>query len=68
VHLGGGKLKTQFRRADQSGARYALVVGEDELAAGRFGLKYLREDGRQEALAVDGLIAALAAASRPDAG
>jgi len=38
-----GSMKTQFRRADASGARYALVFGEDELARGEVACKSLRD-------------------------
>src|SRR5690606_10798592 len=50
THAGGGKLKNQMKRADQSGARFALVVGEEEVREGRFTLKPLREDHPQERL------------------
>ena len=42
VHCGSAKFKTQFRRADESGARVALILGEDELARGVIALKPLR--------------------------
>jgi histidyl-tRNA synthetase len=42
VHCGSAKFKTQFRRADESGARIALVLGDDELARGVVALKPLR--------------------------
>ena len=42
VHCGSAKFKTQFRRADESGARLALVLGEDGLARGVVALKPLR--------------------------
>ena len=42
VNMGGGNFKAQFRRADKSGARLALVLGEDELARGAIQLKPLR--------------------------
>ena len=42
VHCGSAKFKTQFRRADESGARLALIVGDDELARGVVALKPLR--------------------------
>ncbi len=42
VHCGGGKFKTQFRRADESGARLALILGDDELERGVVALKPLR--------------------------
>jgi histidyl-tRNA synthetase len=42
VHCGSAKFKTQFRRADESGARLAVIVGDDELARGVVALKLLR--------------------------
>jgi histidyl-tRNA synthetase len=42
VHCGSAKFKTQFRRADESGARLGLIVGDDELARGVIALKPLR--------------------------
>jgi histidyl-tRNA synthetase len=42
VHCGSAKFKTQFRRADESGARLALIIGDDELARGVIALKPLR--------------------------
>jgi histidyl-tRNA synthetase len=42
VHCGSAKFKTQFRRADESGARVALVIGDEELARGVVALKPLR--------------------------
>jgi histidyl-tRNA synthetase len=42
VHCGSAKFKTQFRRADESGARLALIVGDDELERGVVALKPLR--------------------------
>ncbi len=44
MNLGGGNFKAQFRRADRSGAKLALVLGEDELARGVVQLKPLRAD------------------------
>lgn len=41
-HCGGGSFKSQFKRADRSGARVALVLGDDELAQRRIGIKPLR--------------------------
>ncbi len=40
---GPGSMKSQFKKADASGARYALVFGADELAAGQVALKPLRD-------------------------
>jgi len=49
-------FKAQMRRADRSGARYALILGEDELAAGKFSVKALREDEEQQLLSFDELV------------
>jgi histidyl-tRNA synthetase len=46
-HCGGGSFKSQFKKADKSGARYAVVLGENELARGVTGVKPLREEGDQ---------------------
>ncbi|KPF44843.1 histidyl-tRNA synthase [beta proteobacterium AAP121] len=40
---GGGSMKTQFKKADASGARWALVFGADELSRGEVALKPLRD-------------------------
>jgi histidyl-tRNA synthetase len=55
-NLGGGSFKSQFKRADRSGARLALVLGEDELAEGAATVKHLRDEAsRQERVSLDGL-------------
>jgi histidyl-tRNA synthetase len=46
----GGSFKSQMKKADASGARYALIVGEDEVKAQRVTLKPLRGEGAQETL------------------
>ncbi len=53
VNLGGGSFKTQFRRADKSGAEIALVLGEDELARGVVAVKSLRQERAQEVCPLD---------------
>jgi len=47
VNAGGGSFKSQMKRADASGARHALIIGEDEVAAGRIAVKPLRGAGEQ---------------------
>ena len=42
MHCGGGGFKAQFRRADHSGARFALILGEDEINADTVAVKPLR--------------------------
>ncbi|WP_405237512.1 histidine--tRNA ligase [Lentisalinibacter orientalis] len=60
VNAGGGSFKSQLKRADRSGARYAVVLGENEIAAGEAGLKPLRTDEAQQSVAFDELAAVLA--------
>ena len=60
VHCGGGSFKSQIRRADRSGARVALILGEDEIAKGQLTLKPLRDDSEQQTLELDDAIAWLA--------
>jgi histidyl-tRNA synthetase len=56
MHAGGGSMKSQFKRADASGARYALIFGDDELARGEVALKDLRDAAvPQRTLALDAL-------------
>ncbi|MCY3730162.1 MAG: histidine--tRNA ligase [Rhodospirillaceae bacterium] len=55
----GGSLKSQLRRADRSGARLALVLGDEELATGRIGVKPLRENSPQRTLSMDEAVSAL---------
>jgi histidyl-tRNA synthetase len=47
LNLGGGNFKTQFRRADRSGAALALIIGDDELARGVVAMKPLRQETGQ---------------------
>jgi histidyl-tRNA synthetase len=55
VHCGGGGFKSQFKKADKSGARYALILGEDERDRGVIALKPLREGGEQQELPIEQL-------------
>ncbi len=41
---GGGSFKSQIKRADRSGAQFALILGDDELANDCIVIKPLRED------------------------
>jgi histidyl-tRNA synthetase len=47
LHCGGGSFKSQMRKADASRARFAVIVGEEEVAAGEVTLKPLRETAEQ---------------------
>ena len=45
-HAGGGNLGAQMKKADASGARYAVIVGDDEAGAGKVSVKPLRDSAR----------------------
>jgi histidyl-tRNA synthetase len=50
-HCGGGSFKSQFKRADKSGASLALILGDEEIEQGTMGIKFLREEQEQLRLA-----------------
>ena len=52
MHCGGGGFKSQMKRADASGAMVALILGEDEVAAGEVTFKPLR-GGEQMRISLD---------------
>lgn len=60
-HCGGGSFKSQMKKADRSGAWFALILGEDELASGLVTVKPLRQDGEQQQLPRAALATTLAA-------
>ena len=60
----GRSFKAQMRRANGSGARFAVIIGEDEAARGVAALKDLREKGDQETVAQDEIAARLGALLR----
>ncbi|UZG42886.1 histidine--tRNA ligase [Caldimonas thermodepolymerans] len=47
---GPGSMKSQFKRADASGARYALIFGEDEVSQGQVAVKPLRDASAAQTL------------------
>ena len=47
VHCDGGSFKSQFKRADKSGAGLALILGEEEAKDATIGIKNLRKEGEQ---------------------
>jgi histidyl-tRNA synthetase len=56
-HCGGGSFKSQMKKADASGATFAVIIGDDEAEAGEVTLKHLREEntqsGAQKRVSVD---------------
>ena len=60
LHCGGGSFKSQMKKADGSGASFAVIIGDDEAATGEAQLKPLREAGSaQQKFKVDDLADAI---------
>ena len=53
MHAGGGSFKSQMKKADASGARHAVVIGDNEAAENRLVLKPLREASEQATLGIE---------------
>lgn len=60
MNCGGGSFKSQFKKADRSGARYALVLGDQEVSDKVVAIKPLRETTEQIMVSWDDLTAHLA--------
>lgn len=48
LHTGGGSFKSQMKKADRSGAQYAAILGDDEVASGEISLKPLLKQSEQQ--------------------
>jgi histidyl-tRNA synthetase len=48
VNCGGGSFKSQFKKADKSGADYALILGDDEVSRGEVSVKSLRNNQQEQ--------------------
>jgi histidyl-tRNA synthetase len=57
LHCGGGGFKAQLKKADASGARFAVIIGDDEAAAGTVTVKSLREATAQRTVALSEAVA-----------
>jgi len=53
LNAGGGSFKSQMKKADRSGARFAAILGDDEVAAGEISLKPLLQVGEQKRCKLD---------------
>jgi histidyl-tRNA synthetase len=51
MHMGGGNFKKQMKKANESGAQFALILGEDEVANAQAGIKPLRDQSEQVSIA-----------------
>jgi histidyl-tRNA synthetase len=64
MHCGGGSFKSQMKKADASGARYALIIGDDEAGAEEVSIKPLRDLGEQMRMTVDSAAGLIGAGQR----
>ncbi|MDN3653389.1 histidine--tRNA ligase [Thalassotalea ponticola] len=58
-HCGGGKFNKQLKRADKSGARVAIILGDNEVEQQQVTIKYLRENKEQQTVAFNDVAALL---------
>lgn len=56
LNLTGGSFKSQFKRADKSGAKIAIILAENELKTGTVTMKFLREERDQQSVSKDDLL------------
>jgi len=56
MHMGGGKMKKQMKQANECGARYAFILGENELTNGQITIKDLRDNAEQISLSQDDVV------------
>lgn len=61
LNCGGGNFKSQFKKADKSGADIALILGEDEAKEAKVTVKFLRDEVEQQTLSFDDAIKLLQA-------
>lgn len=57
VNCGGGSFKSQFKKADKSGANFALILGEEEIKNNKISIKSLREEMPQQTVTILEVIA-----------
>lgn len=53
MHMGGGKMKKQMKQANESSARFAFILGENEITNGQVSIKDLRDNAEQISLSQD---------------
>jgi len=59
INCGGGSFKSQFKKADKSGAELAIIIGDDEAERGEVAIKSLRVEREQQTLPLSEAIALL---------
>ena len=60
MHCGGGSFKSQMKKADKSGAQFALILGDDKMAQQTVTMKDLRGETTQQTVSQDGIDSILA--------
>ena len=56
VNCGAGSIKSQMKKADKSNAKFALIIGDDELEINKLTIKHLREKAEQETVEFENVI------------
>lgn len=56
MNCGGGSFKSQFKKADKSGAQFAIVLGDQEVEQKQVNVKPLRHEGEQNTISWDDLV------------
>ncbi len=56
IAVDGGSFKSQFKKADKSGAEFAIILGDDEVERGGISIKFLRENLDQQTMPQNRLI------------
>ncbi len=65
VNMGAASFKSQFKKADKSGAKFAIILGEAEMAAGDFSVKALQDrDFGQQQLSYEQMVSILSTATQ----
>jgi len=57
LNCGGGSFKSQFKKADKSAARLAVILGEQEVAAQTVNIKWLRDETREQQIVANAALA-----------
>ena len=56
LNMEGSSFKSQMKKADKSGARLALIIGDNEVENKIIQVKLIRNEGLQEAVNIDDII------------
>ncbi|MEO8009758.1 MAG: His/Gly/Thr/Pro-type tRNA ligase C-terminal domain-containing protein, partial [Betaproteobacteria bacterium] len=65
LHCGSGSFKSQMKRADASGARFAVIIGDQEAGKKMVSLKPMREAGEQVQLDAEQAAALILKSNNP---